>query len=110
MMMKLKNISIFKSLFTKVSEEGKSEFTIDQFTFLFRYSTVKIGTVLKEKVQIPALDSNISYEDVESLVFDVIGLDNSYITQIEVTRETLSAIPSRPKEKIEQFEDAVAVT
>ena len=104
MKIQLETPSLFKLLLQKVKKEGKSEFEINGYTFFFRYSTVKIGNVLKEEIQIPKLDANISDEDVESLVFDVIGLDNSYITQIEVTRSELYVIPSRSLEKIQSFQ------
>ena len=107
MKIQLKTSSLFELLLQRVAKEGKSEFKIDGYTFFFRYSTVKIGTVLKEEIQIPKLDANISDEDVESLVFDVIGLDDSYITQIEVTRDELYVIPSRPLEKIQSFQKIV---
>lgn len=107
MKVQLETPSLFELLLQKVTKEGKSEFKIKKYTFFFRYSTVKIGTILKEEIQIPKLDANISDEDVESLVFDVIGLDNSYITQIEVTRSELYVIPSRPPEKIQSFQRIV---
>lgn len=104
MKVQLKTPSLFELLLQKVAKEGKSEFKIDRYTFFFRYSTVKIGTTLREEIQIPKLDANISDEDVESLVFDVTGLDDSYITQIEVTRNELYVIPSRSLEKIQSFQ------
>ena len=107
MHIQLKTPSLFKLLLQKVKKEGKSEFTIDMYRFFFRYANVQIGTLLKEEIQIPKLDANISDEDVESLVFDVIGLDNSYITQIEVTHAELYVIPSRPMEKIQSFQKIV---
>ena len=107
MHIQLKTPSLFKLLLQKVKKEGKSEFTIDVYRFFFRYANVQIGTLLKEEIQIPKLDANISDEDVESLVFDVIGLDNSYITQIEVTHAELYVIPSRPMEKIQSFQKIV---
>ncbi len=107
MKIQLETPSLFKLLLQKVKKEGKSEFTIDVYRFFFRYANVQIGTLLKEEIQIPKLDANISDEDVESLVFDVIGLDNSYITQIEVTHAELYVIPSRPMEKIQSFQKIV---
>ena len=107
MKIQLETPSLFKLLLQKVKKEGKSEFTIDVYRFFFRYANVQIGTLLKEEIQIPKLDANISDEDVESLVFDVIGLDDSYITQIEVTHAELYVIPSRSMEKIQSFQKIV---
>jgi hypothetical protein len=105
----LETSSLFDLLLRKILEEGKNEFKIEEYTFFFRYSTVKVGTILKEEVQIPKLDKNVAVQDVLSLVCDVTGLDDSYITQIEVTRTDLYVIPRRPTEKIESFKK-IAVT
>jgi hypothetical protein len=103
----LETSAIFKSLLQKVAKEGNNKFKIKEYTFFFRYSTVRIGTVLKEEFQLPELDTNISEDDVLSLVFDVTGLDDLYITQMEVTRDALYIIPTRSKDKIESFENSV---
>ena len=104
MKVQLETPSLFELLLQKVTKEGKSEFKIKKYTFFFRYSTVKIGTILKEEIQIPKLDANISDEDVESLVFDVRGLDDTFITQIEVTLDELYVIPSRSLDIIQTFQ------
>ena len=104
MKIQLETPSLFKLLLQKVKKEGKSEFESNGYTFFFRYSTVKIGNVLKEEIQIPKLDANISDEDVESLVFDVRGLDDTFITQIEVTLDELYVIPSRSLDIIQTFQ------
>ena len=103
MKIQLETPSLFTLVLNKVTKEGKTEFQIDKYTFLFRYSTVKIGTVLKEEIQIPKLDANISDEDIESIAFDVKGINGSYITEVEITRNIMYVIPDRPMEKIRLF-------
>ena len=90
-------------LFLRKVRESKSEFKIGEYIFHFSYANVKIGTLLREEVQITKFDMNILEEDVGSLVFDVIGLNDYYVTQIEIERGTLYVIPDRPVEKIELF-------
>lgn len=100
----LETSSVFKLLLQKVKEEGKTEFTIDRYRFVFRYSTVKTGILATEEIQIPKLDSNILDEDVESLAFDVFGLYDKYLTQVEVLRDKIYIIPERSKERVEMFQ------
>ena len=108
MHIQLKTPSLFKLLLQKVKKEGKSEFTIDMYRFFFRYANVQIGTLLKEEIQIPKLDANISDEDVESLVFDVIGLHESFTTEVEITRAMLYVIPDRLMETVKAFQKTLS--
>ena len=107
MQIQLETPSLFKLLLQKVKKEGK-EFSIDAYEFIFRYANVQIGTLLKEEIQIPKLDANISDADVESLVFDVIGLHDSFTTEVEITRAMLYVIPDRLMETVKAFQKTLS--
>ena len=69
---------------------------------------MKVGTILKEEVQILKLNPNISDEDVESVVFDVIGLHDSFTTEVEITRAMLYVIPDRLMETVKAFQKTLS--
>ena len=99
----LETPSLFKLLLQKVKKEGK-EFSIDTYGFIFRYANVQIGTIIKEGIRILNLDPNVSDENVKSLVFDVLGLHDEYVTEIEVLRDTMYISPERSEERVEMFQ------
>ncbi|MEM0136089.1 MAG: hypothetical protein QXU18_12845, partial [Thermoplasmatales archaeon] len=61
---KLYTPALFNKLLERVSKKGEHTFEIGKYTFIFRYASVQIGKIFREKVQIPALDSNIDDNDV----------------------------------------------
>ena len=107
MQIRLETPSLFKLLLQKVRKEGK-EFSIGTYKFFFTYANVKIGTILKEEVQILKLNPNISDEDVESVVFDVIGLHDSFTTEVEITCAMLYVIPDRLMETVKAFQKTLS--
>ena len=46
---------------------------------IFRYGIMKIGKDFQEDVEFNSLTPNINISRIESLVFDVNGLDKNYI-------------------------------
>ena len=61
----------------------------------------------QEDVEFNSLTPNINISRIESLVFDVNGLDKNYMTQIEIVKEndhyTLYTMPNRDKNVIDNF-------
>ena len=104
MIIQLETPSMFEFLLHEVAKEGKIEFEIDKYTFLFGYARVTIGTISRAETEISDLSRSIINEEVKSLVFDIIGLHDVYATQIEVTRNIMYVRPSRPVEKIQLFQ------
>ena len=77
---------VFNFLLEKVKNLQNSKRLIkldDTVSLFFRYATVGVGDEFEE-LKFPVLSSNVVNESVISLVFDVAGLYNGYITEIDI--------------------------
>ena len=78
-----------------------------KYSMIFRYGIMKIGKDFQEDVEFNSFTPNMNISRIESLVFDVNGLDKNYMTQIEIVKEndhyTLYTMPNRDKNVIDNF-------
>lgn len=103
-------------LVKKMEAGGKNEIKIPSndptYTLIFRYCTVHIEGFAEEEVEFSNLDPSIEDNNVISLVFDVIGLEDHHITQVEFVREgqeyPIYVIPDRSKDKIDTLISTIA--
>jgi len=104
---------IEKELFTCLIEKvknlniGKYEIQAGKFTLIFRYCTVEVGYLLKEEAQFARLDPAANNDDVIALVFDVKGLSEKYITQVEFRKTEkeyiMYILPKREESIVNSF-------
>lgn len=78
-----------------------------QYKLSFRYCTVHVDGFAEEELDFPSLDPSVKNDDVISLVFDVVGLDEKFITQIDVVRESegyeIYLVPDRSEDEVNKF-------
>ncbi|MEM0142639.1 MAG: hypothetical protein QXL94_01595 [Candidatus Parvarchaeum sp.] len=80
----------FDILLAKVKGLKPNEERIDlggKYTLIYRYATMKVGVVSKERVQFVGINFDADDNDIIELVFDVEGLVEKYITQAQFVRE-----------------------
>ena len=100
---------LFKKIINnfKRQEVGKNFIEFGKYSLIFRRGIMEIGQDFKEDVEFNSLNSNTNISRIESLVFDVNGLDKNYMTQIEIVKEdghyTWYATPHRDKKIIDDF-------
>ena len=102
---------VFNFLLEKVKNLQNSKRLIkldDTVSLFFRYATVGVGDEFEE-LKFPVLSSNVVNESVISLVFDVAGLYNGYITEIDIFKSgkkyLMYIIPDRESNIIDGFKN-----
>jgi hypothetical protein len=100
----------FNFLLKKVKSLKNGERIIkinEKISLQFRYCIVRLEGIFEEELKFPVLNPKTKDEDVISLVFDAKGLNDEYITEIEVFREKESyvmyIVPERDNKEIESF-------
>ncbi|MHB8360201.1 MAG: hypothetical protein ACYDAO_05145 [Thermoplasmataceae archaeon] len=75
-----------------------------QFQIIFRYCETDLGDIFPEKLRSTAISQNADLNNISSLTFDVIGLDDDYITEMRLEKDNdIYAIyftPTRDQAKI----------
>ena len=88
----------------KRQKVGKNFIEFGKYSLIFRYGIMKIG---QKEVEFNSFTPNIKIGNIESLVFDVNGLDKNYMTQIEIVKEdenyTIYTMPNRDRNVIDDF-------
>lgn len=98
----------FNGIIKKVKRIKNSRlFNCGKYTSTFRYVMVKDNA---GATQFLRLDPKANNDDVIQIVFDVVGLEKDYITQMSFTREKdgtfkLLYFPERKKELLDEFLD-----
>ena len=101
--------TLFKKVigYFKKQKAEKNFVEFGKYSMIFRYGIIKIGKDFQEDVEFNSFTPNINISRIESLVFDVNGLDKNYMTQIEIVKEdghyTLYTMPNRDKNVIDDF-------
>lgn len=100
----------FLYLLKKVEDLKPNKREIDLgggFILIFRYGVVTVGTAVQEEVEFPVIGPGTDDSKVKSLVFDAIGFNDKYITQVEIIKEDdkyeLFITPNREEGKVKAF-------
>jgi hypothetical protein len=106
----ISNQKIFEILSKKVQNflNNNKSFDISseniKFKVIFRYCEIDIGDVFPEKLRLTAISKEADLNNIDLMVFDIVGLDENYITEMKLEKDdsgySIFISPSRDQGKV----------